>query len=408
VVAGVGGGVHNACDMFGFNWIDLIIVLMLGVSVYLGLKIGFLTQFFTIPAFFGTLFLAGWLFPHLLPIHNDALKTIINASLVLSVASYASFKAFDLGQNIHWSFRLGKLRANQNYKKAEKYLGILPAVLACLAVVWLLGVGIGRLPFEGFSNSVNDSWVVQNLTRSLPSVPAVFAQFDKQIDPNSQPEVKGVPKPYADFNYSQADFQAAESRALASVVRITSFGCGGVVGGSGFVTAPGLVMTNAHVIAGVKRPIVKYEGNSYESIPILFNGGLDLAILRVPGLKAPPLALAKDISKAGTTVAVLGYPGGNYAAVPGLLRDDLEVSSTNIYDNISFNRHAYGLQAQTYKGSSGGPVVLRDGSVAGIIFSKSTQNDDYAYALASSYLIDGFNQTKSSTQRVGTGACTAN
>lgn len=394
--------------MFGFNWIDLIILLMLGISVYAGVKIGFLTQFFTIPAFFVTLFLAGWLFPHLLPIHDQALKTIINASLVLMVATYASMRAFDIGQSIHWSFRIGKLRPNQNYKKAEKYLGILPAVLACLAVVWLLGVGIGRLPFEGFSNSVNDSWTVQHLTRALPSVPTVFAQIDKQIDPNSQPKVKASPSPYAGFNYIEADFQSAQAKAAASIVRITSFGCGGVVGGSGFVVKPGTVLTNAHVIAGVKRPIIKYKGASYEGVPILFNGGLDLAILKVPGLKAPSLELNKNTVSTGVTAAVIGYPGGNYSASPGLIRDKLEVSSTNIYDNASLSRRAYGVQADTDKGSSGGPLVLKDGTVAGIIFSKSTTNDSYAYALTSSYLQDGLEQVGSSAQRVGTGACPAN
>ena len=394
--------------MFGFNWIDLIIILMLAVSAYAGIKIGFLTQFFTIPAFFGTLFLAGWLFPHLLPIHNPTLKTIINVSLVLLAAIYASVRAFDLGQNIHWSFRLGKLKPNQNYKKAEKYLGVVPAAIACLALVWLLGVGIGRLPFEAFSNSVNDSWTVQHLTRALPPVPAVFDEFDEQIDPNGQPEVKSSPKPYAGFDYSAQDFQTAQAKAKNSVVRITSFGCGGIVGGSGFVISPGFVVTNAHVIAGVKRPIIKYEGSGYEGVPILFNGGLDFAILRVPNLKAPALPLSKNSVKPGTTVAVLGYPGGNYSAVPGLLRDDLEVSSMNIYDNVSTSRTAYGIQSHTDKGSSGGPAVLQDGTVAGVIFSKSSENEDYAYALASSYLIDGLNQAKSSTQRVGTGACTAN
>jgi S1-C subfamily serine protease len=392
--------------MFGLNWIDLIIVLSLAISVWAGLKIGFLTQFFTIPAFFVTLFLAGWLFPHLLPVHNPGLKTIINVSLVLSLATYAAFKAFDLGQNIHWSFRLGKLRKNQNFKKAEKYLGIIPAVAASLVLVWLLGVAIGRLPFEGLSNSVNDSWAVQHLTRALPPVPSVFATFDRQIDPNDQPAVSAGPKPTANFNYSEADFQAAKSKASESVVRITSFGCGGVVGGSGFVASPGVVMTNAHVIAGVKRPIIKYGGNSYEGTPILFDAGLDLAILKVRGLKAPVLPLSKNKVSIGSTVAVLGFPGGNYQAAAGIIRDDLLVDSQNVYGTGTFARQTYGIQAQTAKGGSGGPVVVQDGSAVGMIFSKSTASDDYAYALTASYLVDSLNQARNSTQRVGTGACT--
>jgi len=391
--------------MLGFNWIDAIIVVLLAVAVVEGVRIGFLTQVFMVAGFFVTLVVAGWLFPHLLPLHDPTLRTVVNASCVLVVASYAAVRSMDLGQGIHWSFRLGKLIPQRHLRMVETLLGSLPALAACLVVVWLLGVTIGRLPFEGFSNSVNDSRIVQQLTQALPAVPAVLAQFNRHIDPNAQPYVFVQPKPNHDFNYSPADVAAAESRATASVVRITSFGCGGVVGATGFAVGPGLVATNAHVVAGVKRPIIKYKGASYQGVPVVFDAALDLAVLRVAHLAAPPLVLAKSSIPLGTTVAVLGYPNSNYRAVPGIVRDTLAVSARTIYDQGAAGRGIYVVQAQVDYGSSGSPIVLAGGQVAGMLFSQSIDTPSDAYALTSEHLVPAVAKAQTSHLRVSTGAC---
>lgn len=394
--------------MLGLNWIDIIIFGLLGLSIYLGAKIGFLTQFLTVGAIVAALFASGWLFPKILPFDNQNLRTILNTALVLTATAYAGLRGFDLGQKIHWSFRFGNLRRLPLPKQLEMYAGALPAVIGTLLVVWLLGVGISRLPFEGFSNSVSDSIVVQHLARALPSVPSVFAEFDEEIDPNDQPDIAARTKPYKNFNYSEADFKAASAKASDSVVRITSFGCGGVVSGSGFYVGHNLVMTNAHVIAGVRRPIVKTGDDSIGGVPVIFNPGLDFAVLKLRDIGLPALQFVSTPPATDTTVAVLGYPGGNFKASPGILRDNLSVSGSNIYQTGTFKRQAYGIQAQTDKGDSGGPVTLKDGTVAGMVFSKAADTPDYAYALPASYLKNALDKAGASNQRVSTGACVKN
>jgi S1-C subfamily serine protease len=264
---------------------------------------------------------------------------------------------------------------------------------------------IGRLPFVGLSNSVNDARIIQTLTGKLPPAPAVFAEFNGHIDPNAQPYIFAQPKPQATFDYDPQVVQSAAARAELSIVRITSFSCGGIVAGSGFAVAPGLVATNAHVIAGSRRPIIKYNSNSYEGIPIYFDANLDLAILRVQGLGAPPLSLIPNNVSLNTTAAVLGYPGGNYRVEPGIIRDTRATAGTSIYDMGSFGRGIYVVQAQVDYGNSGGPIVTQSGKAAGIIFSKSTEVDDIAYALTSVHINDALRQAKTSHTRVGTGGC---
>lgn len=391
--------------MFGFNWVDIIVIALLATAVVEGIRIGILTQLFVISGFFGALFLAGWAFPHILPIHDMTLRALINGGLVFTTACYVAMRSFDLGQSIHWSFRLGKRISKRTLKWLETVLGSLPGLLAGLALVWLAGVGIGRMPFEGFSNSVSDSRIVQQLTRSLPPVPAVFALFGRQVNPNAQPYVFIQPKPQADFNYSSADFARAAAKATPSIVRITSFGCGGIMSGTGFAVGPDLVATNAHVIAGVKRPIIKYQNNSYEGVPVYFDTALDLALLRVSHLRASPLTLDPSNAPLGSTVAVTGYPGGNYLVVPGLLRDTRAVAAKDIYDQGIFGRGIYVTQTHVDSGSSGSPLVLADGRVVGIVFSKSTDVSDNAYALTSPHIAAALHAVEKSYRRVSTRAC---
>jgi S1-C subfamily serine protease len=391
--------------MLGFNWIDGIILVLLAAAVIEGLRIGFLSQILVIAGFFSTLFVAGWLFPHLLPIHDATLRTVVNASLVLLVAAYAAVRCLDLGQYVHWSFRIGKLTHDRKLKKLETVLGGLPGLAAGLVLVWLLAVAIVRLPFAGFSNSVSDSQIVQQLTHALPPVPAVFAQFSKRVNPNAQPYVFAQPKPQVNFNYSAQAVRLAESKASGSVVRITSFACGGVASGSGFVVGKSLVATNAHVIAGVKRPIIKYKDGSYEGYPVVFDANLDIAILRVSKLAAPALPLAPQNVPLNSTVAVLGYPGGNYRVTAGIIRDTLAVSARTIYDQGAFGRGVYVLQAHVDLGNSGGPVVLQNGQAAGMLFSKSPDLPNYSYAVTSVHIANALHRAQSSYRRVGTGAC---
>jgi len=394
--------------MLGFNWVDGIVVVFLAITVAAGLRAGVVSQLFVITGFFVSLFICGWLFPYVVRFHDPTLRTAVNAILVLLTSAYAGVRSLDLGQKVHWSFRLGRLKKDHKLETAETMLGALPSLAAGLALVWLLGVAIGRLPFVGLSNSVNDAKIVQLLTQSLPPVPAVFAEFDRQVDPNAQPYIFVQSKPQVSFNYDPEAVHLAAAKATASVVRITSFSCGSIVGGSGFVIAPGLVATDAHVIAGSRRPIIKYNNSSYEGVPVYFNALLDLAILRVPALPAPALQLAPKSIDLNTTVAVLGFPGGNYQVAPGIIRDTRATAGTNIYDLGKFDRGIYLVQAQVDYGNSGGPLVTSSGMVAGIVFSKSTTVSNIAYVLASAHITTALQRVKASTARVSTGACVVN
>ena len=95
--------------------------------------------------------------------------------------------------------------------------------------------------------------------------------------------------------------------------------CGLGVEGSGWVVRPGVVVTNAHVVAGESHTQVQVRGVGPDLAAEIvgFDVHDDIAVLRVPGLSLPPLPLASSAGS-GTPVAILGYPlDGAFNVQPG-------------------------------------------------------------------------------------------
>jgi len=382
------------------NWFDIIIILAIAVFVWRGIKEGFITQVLTTIGFFGAMFLGGWIFPHLLRIHDRTLLTVVNGNMVLIFAVILGFFGYTYGRKI--DFAMGKSLPHF----AATYIGVVYSIAIGLIAVWLITSLIGRLPFEGLSNSANDSLIVQLLDDHLPPIPAVFAEFNKQIDPNIPPQT--FVKNFFQTQYEQTPLSPALSDATMvaqlSVVRISGFGCGGIVTGSGIVVAPNLVLTNAHVLAGVKRPIIKYGRQSYTGTPVLFDPNLDIAILQTK-LNVMPLKFDPGIVSSGTPVAILGYPNGNFTVTPAQIVDQAELQTPNLYDEGTVNRAVYELSGIIGPGSSGGPMLLTNGEVGGVIFAKPNSSGNYAYVLTSQSVIPKIKQAVQTNRKVSTGAC---
>ncbi|HVF12407.1 MAG TPA: trypsin-like peptidase domain-containing protein, partial [Actinomycetota bacterium] len=202
--------------------------------------------------------------------------------------------------------------------------------------------------------------------------------------------------------------QAAVKAAQASTVRIEGTGCGGIQTGSGFVVASGLVVTNAHVVAGIDRPFIEDSKGQHRATTILFDPDLDLAILSARGLAGKPLNLAQQERPPGDGGAVLGYPGGGaFTAVPAAIVNRMEAVGRDIYSRSLSTRDVYRLKANVRPGNSGGPVVAPDGQVTGVVFSRSAYREEIGYALTSISVIPKVNQANQSDREVDTGPCAA-
>jgi S1-C subfamily serine protease len=157
-------------------------------------------------------------------------------------------------------------------------------------------------------------------------------------------------------------------------VRVLGTACGLGVEGSGWVAAPGLVVTNAHVVAGETDTTVQVGGNP-PGIPagvVGFDPHDDIAILRVSGLGARPLSLASS-PRSGTAAAILGYPlDGPFDAQPGRIGQTEETTTQDAYGNGPVRRSIQSLRGLVRAGNSGGPLVDAAGRVLGTVFAAIT------------------------------------
>jgi len=190
------------------------------------------------------------------------------------------------------------------------------------------------------------------------------------------------------------------------VVEITGPGCGAIMEGSGFVAAPNVVMTNAHVVGGVSRPVIHDANGLHQATVIYFNPDLDIALLRATNLAGAVLPLNTTTQPRGTFGAVMGYPnGGGLTAVSGYVNNSITAVGRNIYNEGFIHRDIYSLNANVQHGNSGGPYILSSGEVAGIIFARSESYSSTGYAIKSSEVASLLAANKDRATAVSTQRC---
>ena len=134
--------------------------------------------------------------------------------------------------------------------------------------------------------------------------------------------------------------------------------------GTGFVVAPGRVMTNRHVVEGCGRIVLRAAGGSrYAAVPPLqVSREADLAVVAVPGLPAPALAFREGPARRGDDVIALGYPYSD------LLSSDLKLTRGTVSGlaGMRDDRTQIQVSAPLQPGNSGGPLLDLRGRVLGI------------------------------------------
>jgi S1-C subfamily serine protease len=276
---------------------------------------------------------------------------------------------------------------------------ILVAALG-LGLVWIAGAVALQTPgARKFREDIQRSLILSKLNDTLPPSGPILNALSR-ADPF--PQIRG---PQADVApptrrvLRDPDVQAAER----SVVRVLGTACGLAVQGSGWVAEPGLVVTNAHVVAGEDDTTVKVnDGDELDANPVLFDSHNDIALLRVAGLDAPALPLVQG-ADTGTSVAILGFPeDGPFRAVPGRLGSTRTVLSQDAYGNGPVTRRMTSLRGEIRPGDSGGPVVEDGGRVVATVFAATTRGPRGGFGIPPGILANAVNAGR---HLVDTGPC---
>lgn len=164
-----------------------------------------------------------------------------------------------------------------------------------------------------------------------------------------------------------ADFAAAYTRVTPAVGFIGMTDCkGDGWGGTGFLIAPNLVLTDDHVLRGYRTWFFFLSGHKYLGTVIGMNENQDVALIRLNRrAAATPLTLQTQAPAVGSRVAAVGYALGLGAAdgTPTIASGDVSGVDRTIGNQTGMLQASF----NTNHGASGGPVITPTGDVVGMV-----------------------------------------
>jgi S1-C subfamily serine protease len=254
---------------------------------------------------------------------------------------------------------------------ADSLAGFALGAALGLVLVWVVGAVALQLPGQTrLRQEAQRSEVLQRLNDIAPPSRALRALA--RVDPF--PALAG---PLAPVEPPTGEvLRTPGVRAAApSVVRVLGTACGLAISGSGWVAAPGLVVTNAHVVAGQDDTTVEAPGSDrLDAEAVAFDRTNDVAVLRVRGLGARPLRLVAPDS--GDAVAILGYPeSGPFRASAGRIGPTTTVVTQDALGDGPVARRITTFRGRVRKGNSGGPAVNERGDVETTVFAARRGSD---------------------------------
>ncbi|TDD13715.1 MarP family serine protease [Kribbella turkmenica] len=297
-------------------------------------------------------------------------------------------------------------------KAVDALGGAALAAVSVLIVSWVLGVAVSGARIPSVTSAVRGSQVLAKVDGVLPSRADQALQafndvvntdlFPRFLDPFVPERIRETQPPDGGIS-RQPGVQAAYSR-IAKITGVAN--CSRGLEGSGFVYAPQRVMTNAHVVAGVGAPQVEVDGQSYEATVVVFDPEVDIAVLYVPRLKSQPLKF-DFTGKADDPSVVLGYPeNGPFDSEPARIRSEERLRGPDIYGDRTVTREAFSIWASVRPGNSGGPLLSSKGTVYGVVFAASVEDNRTGYVLTAEQVSDDAKEGATATQEVSTQTCT--
>jgi len=388
------------------NFLDWCLLLLVVLYALSGYWQGFVAGAFATVGLVAGGLIGIWLVPILLGNAEPSMWVSLGALFVVLIAAslgqalfqYAGTRARD---RIRW----------QPVRSLDAVGGSALSVVAVLVISWMLGVAISGSRIPGLSPMVRDSKVLLAVNDVMPSgAQSALRGFDdvvgasvfpRYLEPFAPERIVAVP-PASGRVVRDPDVQFAE-RAVFKVRGDNV--CGQGVEGTGFLYAPHRLLTNAHVVAGVRHPAVLVGTDNVVASVVYYNPKTDVAVLAVPSLGGPTLAFDKG-GEAREVGAILGYPeDGPFRADPARIRSQQRLRSPDIYGNGTVTRDVFSVRGEIRPGNSGGPLVSTDGKVLGVVFAASMSSSDTGYALTADQVADAAADGARDTEPVSTGGC---
>jgi uncharacterized membrane protein required for colicin V production len=346
--------------------VDWIAAAVVGLAALNGLRRGLIAGALSLGGLVAGAYFGAKLAPQFLGGADSRYTPLVALGGAVAAATFVQSAAGMIGGTIRKTlFAIPPLRV------LDTLGGIVLGAATGLALVWVAGAVALHVPGQTeLRREVQRSEILQRLNAEVP--PDRLMDAIARVDPFSAirgPEAN-VPPPDPQL-LAEPEVKAARP----SVVRITGTACGLGIAGSGWVAGRDTVVTNAHVVAGMKDAEVEAaDGSQLRATAVAFDARNDVAVLRVRGLDAPALQIA-DATE-GTAVAILGFPdNGPFTATPGRIGQTTTVLADDAYGRGPFPRLVTTIRGKIRHGNSGGPAIDSAGRVQTTIFAARIGSD---------------------------------
>jgi S1-C subfamily serine protease len=393
--------------------LDIFLVLLLAGYAASGYRQGMVISVLSLAGFLGGGAIAMAVLPALLDSFDvfdssPLLRALVLVFGVFSIASMGQAIAVALGGRVRARVPAGPGRV------VDSVLGMVVVLVSVSVLVWFVAGALRGGAPAPVAKAVGESRVLRAIDSVVPpQTSRLFAGFRQALDREGFPRVfEGIqaepirPVDPPDPNVVRT---AGVEAAASSVVKITGVAaaCNRGQEGSGWVVAPGRVVTNAHVVAGLGDVTVRPRGTgqSYTGRVVIFDPERDLAVIAVPDLPSRPLPLG-SVLKRGDAGVVAGFPlDGPYRLDAARIRQVIDARGADIYGNPGTVREVYSMYARVRPGNSGGPLLDPNGRVVGVVFAKSLDDSVTGYALTLDEARAIIHAAGSASKRVSTGGC---
>ncbi len=390
--------------------LDLILIALAAAFAVAGYRQGFIVGVLSFVGFLGGAAIGAVISPHI------ARALVQGPSKQALVAIIVVFLTAMLGQLLT-SLAGSAIRSRVTWRPAtfvDSVGGAAVSVISVLLIAWLIGSAVVNAPFPAIAGQVSRSEVLRGVDRFMPSgAQVMFSDFRRLLATGPYTQVFGALGAEGALSVSSASPAVLASpgltRARPSIVKIigTAPGCSRTLEGSGFVISPQHVLTNAHVVAGVRGGPAVVDGRhgTFPARVVLYDPERDVAVLYVPGLAAAPLPFRGPAAR-GDEAIVAGYPlNGHFTAVPARIGSEEQANSPDIYQVHTVSRSIYAVRTVVRPGNSGGPLLTPGGGVYGVVFAAAIDVSDTGYALTASEVAPDVTAGRAATAAVSTQGC---
>jgi S1-C subfamily serine protease len=394
------------------SWVDLIVLALAIIAGVSGWRHGMAVALLSFVGVLGGAIIGVRLAPVLAAgVDNPSTRIVLSVAVVVLLVALGETTGVYFGRRIR-----DRIRGNRSLQ-IDSTLGSVLQAITVVVAAWLVALPLASASFPALASGVRSSEVLKAVDSVMPAaakeLPGELRQllnnsgFPDVTNPFSETPITEVGPPNAALAKSAVVADIADS---VLKIRGRAPSCSRQLEGSGFVIAPRLVMTNAHVVAGTQETAVEISRRGkpveLDATVVLYDPAVDVAVLRVPDLDAEPLTFDTQVAQPGQDSIVVGYPlDGPYTATAGKVRQQINLKGPNIYETGEVTRDVYTIRAVVRSGNSGGPMIDPDGKVAGVVFGAALDDQETGFVLTVDQVTPAVQAAPGLTKKVDTGAC---